>query len=113
MIKPRRPDARQFRKENMMTTAPTWKPITEGQFWRVAEWTRPECYTEGLGFLGGDPWTSDDGTGEQTYTAVIELDGKYYEAREPMTATEFCQLTPANVIEQISAPLKTEERANA
>jgi len=80
----------------------TWKIVTEDRYDLVRDWTRPQSYERSFeGWLGGDPHTTDLETGDQTYSAVVEIDGRHYESIDPMTLAEFNRLTRAGVIEQI------------
>jgi hypothetical protein len=83
-----------------------WKPITPDRYDNTLNWIMPQRM-EQWGFLGGEAVDTDPKARSARYTACIEIDGKHYEAGEPMTAGEFDQLTPAVVIDQLSVAEST------
>jgi hypothetical protein len=86
------------------TKVTIWKSITKERHAWIRDCVFPAAHEPSLnGFLCGEQVTADPETDGDKFTAVAEIDGKFYETVDPITLRKFQQLTREQVELEVEA----------
>lgn len=79
-----------------------WEQVTEERYDEMLGVVPPAVYTS-HGFLVGEPH-DHDAEDRPRFQAYVQIDGKFYGAKEVMTIAEFRASTRDSVLQNVEAP---------